>query len=89
MIPTGIVTPVQPSCVKPWMVPNRDPFNRAWSPGTPCNPFVTQRDGTIVHPGVLLNATTNGVIGESFNLFADCKPDNCAGCCNLPERRER
>jgi len=25
--PTGTITPVQPRCVKPWFVPNRDPLN--------------------------------------------------------------
>jgi hypothetical protein len=25
--PTGTITPVQPRCVKPWFIPNRDPMN--------------------------------------------------------------
>ncbi len=71
------VTPVQPTCVKPLMVPNRDPFNAPGCTGAACNPFVTLADGSIVHPGVL-PTTANGVIGETFNLFADCRPGaNC------------
>ena len=71
------VTPVQPTCVKPLMLPNRDPFNAPGCTGAACNPFVTVADGSIVHPGVL-PTTANGVIGETFNLFADCKPGtNC------------
>jgi hypothetical protein len=64
--PTGTVTPVQPRCVKPWVVPNIDPGNYP-------NPFVSVADGAIQHGGISLNgASTNGVIGENFNLFADC-----------------
>ncbi len=61
---------VQPRCVKPWIVPNVDPGN------TP-NAFVTRVDGSIVHPGI---GVGNGVIGETFNLAADCKaaPGACA-----------
>lgn len=74
---TGTVTPVQPSCVKPWMVPNQNPnqpFNcNTVSNPTPCNPFVTTTpgNGSIVNPGIL-PATSTGVIGSTFNLFADC-----------------
>jgi Flp pilus assembly protein TadG len=68
---SGTVTPVQPSCVKPWMVPNRNPFNTTCSGGT-CPQFVLNPgDGSIVNPGFqLLNPSA--VIGETFNLFADC-----------------
>ncbi len=54
--------PVNPRCVKPWMVPNLDPGNG----GT--NPFVDRTAGTIFHSGVY----PNGVIGETFDLSADC-----------------
>jgi hypothetical protein len=62
--------PVQPRCVKPWIVPNSDPGNGS-------NPFVTLADGSIVNPGVFPG---KGVIGETFNLAADCgaAPGPCA-----------
>lgn len=78
--PTGAVTPVQPRCVKPWMVPNQDPWNQTNPPrycnisrreGT-CQPFVSTADGSIQNPGISTATTTGGVIGETFNLFADC-----------------
>jgi Flp pilus assembly protein TadG len=86
----GQMVPVQPRCVKPWIVPNKDPLHPAPSPyctagcspfvGTSSNPFP---NGTIVNGGILTNGSTTGVIGESFNLIADC---NLAGTgnCNPP-----
>ena len=72
--PGGII-PVQPSCVKPWMIPNRDPYNAATtcSTGTnpQCGPFVSLTDGSIQRPGIL-PTNSAGVIGETFDLFADC-----------------
>jgi len=85
--PTGTITPVQPRCVKPWLVPNLDPLYPAQdSHGfycnqldtvthtkTPCNPLVSTTDGSITHPGISLGGTgTNGVIGETFYLSPDC-----------------
>jgi Flp pilus assembly protein TadG len=71
----GGVIPVQPSCVKPWMIPNRDPYNASatCSVGTnpQCGPFVSLADGSIQRPGIL-TATSTGVIGENFTLVADC-----------------
>jgi Flp pilus assembly protein TadG len=68
------VTPVQPTCVKPLMVPNQDPYNPvACNTGTNplCLPFVSPANGAIQHPGMSpVNPT--GVIGETFTLFADC-----------------
>jgi Flp pilus assembly protein TadG len=61
---TGTVIPVQPRCVKPWIVPNLDPVK------TP-RPFLND-DGTIRSPGIRLNGVGNGVVGETFNLIADC-----------------
>ncbi|HVR24547.1 MAG TPA: pilus assembly protein TadG-related protein [Candidatus Polarisedimenticolia bacterium] len=55
--------PVQPRCVKPWMVPNQDP-------GHSTLPFVHVSTGAILKPGV----STTGVIGETFDLFVDCGP---------------
>ena len=59
----GATVPVQPRCVKPWIVPNSDPGNGK-------NPFVNTSDGSIVSPGVL--QLGQGVIGETFNLVARC-----------------
>jgi Flp pilus assembly protein TadG len=67
--PSGIVA-VNPRCVKPWIVPNRDPGNG----GTP---FVSLTDGSIQNPGIQPNGSgSGGVIGESFTLTADCKNGN-------------
>jgi hypothetical protein len=73
--PVGAMTPVQPRCVKPWMVPNQDPKHPVGCPGSgPCNKFVSaDADGSIVNPGISTGGTgTTGVIGENFTLFADC-----------------
>ncbi|MFZ0861661.1 MAG: pilus assembly protein TadG-related protein [Candidatus Sulfotelmatobacter sp.] len=73
--PNGIV-PVNPRCVKPWIVPNRDPKNPGSTcdqGGGPCSKFVNLADGSIVKPGISLNGTnTSGVIGERFWLAPDC-----------------
>ena len=64
----GNVTPVEPRCVKPWIVPNLDP-------GNPPNPIISLANGQIQHPGISTNGLgVAGVIGETFNLFADCGP---------------
>ncbi len=59
---SGMV-PVQPRCVKPWIVPNQDPVHGA-------APFVDRATGAIQNPGT--STGNNGIIGETFNLFADC-----------------
>lgn len=73
---TGVVTPVWPRCVKPWMVPNLDPLNPAGCT-THCSQFVDQlgqNDGHILNPGISVNGgNANGVIGETFWLASDCK----------------
>jgi hypothetical protein len=56
----NIQIPVQPRCVKPWIVPDRDPFGGGR--------FVAISDGDIQKKGVL----GGGVIGERFLLTADC-----------------
>jgi len=67
--PNGIV-PVNPRCVKPWIVPNRDPGNAG-------APFVSLTDGSIQNPGIQPDGSgIGGVIGESFTLTADCKTGN-------------
>jgi hypothetical protein len=76
----GDVVPVQPRCVKPWLVPNFDPLNSTpevtppnycSTAGNPaCNPLVTTANGSIFTPGILANGS--GVIGETFWLMPDC-----------------
>jgi len=72
---TGQVTPVQPSCVKPWMVPNQNPSTATCigGAGGTCPKFVNLVDGSLANPGIL-PANPTGVIGETFTLFADCDP---------------
>jgi Flp pilus assembly protein TadG len=63
--PNGLVTPVQPKCVKPWIVPNLDPGtgSRLIDPST----------GQIAHSGVSTAGDGNaGIVGEWFYLVADC-----------------
>ena len=69
---SGSVVPVQPRCVKPWVVPNQDPGNTG-----AVNTFVSAVDGSITNQGVY--QSDGGVIGETFNLIADCVPGtaNC------------
>jgi len=68
---SGII-PVQPRCVKPWIVPNRDPGNAG-------NPFVDRTNGSIQSAQIRLSGGGAGVIGEEFTLFPDCRrsPNNC------------
>ena len=72
--PAGGVVPVQPRCVKPWIVPNSDP-------GNPGKPFVSPTDGSIQNPGISVNGSAAGVIGEQFVLYPDCYQG--AGVCNF------
>lgn len=80
---SGEIVPVQPRCVKPWVVPNLDPLDPA-KPGctTNCAKFVDTATGAIQRPGISLNGTgANGVIGETFWLVPDCNngnPNRCA-----------
>jgi len=72
--PTGSITPVLPSCVKPFIVPNHDPLNSG-------NSFVSKTDGSITHAGISLNGSgTNGTIGETFWLDLDCQRGNPGSC---------
>jgi len=68
---TGSITPVQPRCVKPWVVPNADPGNNA-------NRLVHRFTGAIWNPGISLNGSTK-VIGENFWLEPDCQSGG-SGC---------
>lgn len=76
------ITPVQPRCVKPWVVPNEDPLHYT-SGGVGictggalgnCAKIVNLADGSIVNQGISLNGTgTGGIIGETFWLSPDCR----------------
>jgi Flp pilus assembly protein TadG len=61
--PSGSVVPVNPHCVKPWIIANSDP-------GNPGNPFVNSTTGSIANPGIRLSGVAPGVIGENFLLTA-------------------
>jgi hypothetical protein len=98
-VASGIV-PVQPRCVKPWVVPNLDPLNPqpVANPNPPpppliycssgiCNPLASLTDGSITNPGISLGGTgATGVIGEKFNLIPDCRMGggNCTTRDNPP-----
>jgi Flp pilus assembly protein TadG len=87
-VASGII-PVQPRCVKPWVVPNFDPLNpqpvankycgEAGQPG--CNPLVDLTTGSIQNPGVSTGGSgANGLIGETFWLVLDCNHNTPAFC---------
>ena len=80
---TGTIVPVQPRCVKPWVVPNLDPRNPAGCT-TGCTGFVDTATGAIKNPGFISLGGTgaNGVIGETFWLIPDCDKGN-PNQCNL------
>jgi Flp pilus assembly protein TadG len=61
---SGMV-PVQPRCVKPLIIPNIDPQHPA------AGGFVSTA-GAINSQGTW--ESSNGVIGETFTMYADCKP---------------
>lgn len=69
---SGLLVPVSPRCVKPWIIPNIDPVLGG--------PFVNPPDGFIAKGGISQLAPGT-VIGEQFTLTADCvagQPD-CIG----------
>lgn len=82
---TNAPIPVQPRCVKPIIIPNVDPGSVPNCTSTDvnnlCKKFINS-DGTIVNPGIRIagsGTNTTGVIGEIFQLNADC---NSSGTCN-------
>ena len=78
--PSGII-PVQPRCVKPWMVPNLDPLNPTTTCTNNCQPFVALADGHIINPGISVSGgNASGVIGERFLLIPDCRRSITANC---------
>jgi hypothetical protein len=86
---TGTIIPVQPRCVKPWVIPNLDPLTPAPSSGGycdqgggACQPLISTTDGSIQNKGISLNgANTTGIIGERFWLAPDCI--HTGGSCSL------
>jgi Flp pilus assembly protein TadG len=89
---TGTIIPVLPRCVKPWVVPNRDPLNPAPKNGNYCNqlngpgqcsPLVNASTGAITNEGISLNGGgANGTVGETLWLIPDCQ-HNVAGTCQF------
>lgn len=81
-LPTGTIIPVQPRCVKPWVVPNQDPLHNT-SGGVGictggatgnCAKIVNLTDGSIVNKGISLSGTgAGGIIGETFWLNPICR----------------
>jgi Flp pilus assembly protein TadG len=92
----GSVIPVQPGCVKPWVVPNRDPLNPPPA-GTlycdqnlapACSTIVSTTNGAITHPGTSLGGTgTSGIVGETFWLTPNCtnNPTKCNVALTIPK----
>ncbi len=81
-VTTGQVTPVQPRCAKPLIVPNSDPGNCNPVNSKTCSKFVNTTDGSVVNPGISLKgSSTNGVIGEQFWLLTNCP--NSTGQCGI------
>ncbi len=67
------VTPVQPRCVKPLMIPNIDPVHpNSACTGTGCFTFVDPTSGAITTAGIYVSPGGGGVIGERFLLQPDC-----------------
>lgn len=82
--PSGII-PVQPRCVKPWIVPNLDPLNATNCTDINCQPFVNLTNGHIINPGISVNGgNATGVIGERFLLVPDCQRHLTANCTPQP-----
>jgi len=90
---TGTIIPVQPRCVKPWIIPNRDPLypakklsgiycDQSGGPGY-CTTLVSTTDGSITRPGM----SPNGLIGERFWFEPDClhTGSSCTTRSNPPE----
>ena len=92
---SGSVTPVQPMCVKPWVVPNQNPLIPATNGPGSCPPTgsgachtLVNPDGSITDAGISLGGTgTNGVIGENFWLASDCRKNggNCVFHTGAPQ----
>jgi len=68
--PGGDAVPVTPRCVKPLIIPNKDPVNG----GT----FLVTGTGAIVNPGIRIGGGGTGTVGESFSLTDNCTGANCS-----------
>ena len=71
---SGSVVPVNPHCVKPWIIANLDPVTG----GT----FVDSTTGSITTQGIRLSGVAPGVIGENFLLTDACSGSDCSGMQN-------
>ena len=80
----GAVVPVQPRCVKPWMVPNYEPWSPAACTTSTCLPFVDNTTGIIRSPGILAD-TPGAIIGETFWLTPDCAPGATCALLSAPQ----
>jgi Flp pilus assembly protein TadG len=83
-MPPSAITPVQPRCVKPWIVPNLDPQNPniTCTNNATCAKFVDLGSGQIVSGGISTGGgDANGVIGETFWISPDCVHNSSP--CNL------
>ena len=87
---SGDIVPVQPRCVKPWVVPNQNPLipapigtkycNMTSGPGA-CHTLVNLTSGVVTDPGIALNGGDGAhVIGETFWLVPDCQNGNPNYC---------
>lgn len=80
---TGTIIPVQPRCVKPWIVPNLDPRKPNTSctgstgPGA-CQALVSPTDGHVMDDGTW----PTGIAGERFLMIPDCR-HSFTGSCTL------
>jgi len=63
----GLTIPVTPHCVKPWLIPNKDPINAG-------STLVNTASGAITTPGIGGTAT----VGGSFTLTDACVGSNCS-----------
>jgi hypothetical protein len=85
---SGNVVPVQPHCVKPWIVPNRDPGNLPGGCTGACPTFVGPLTGptpsSITNGGILVGGAGTGVIGEMFTLAPDCNSNPSMACDGSP-----
>jgi hypothetical protein len=73
---SGSPIPVQPRCVKPWVVPNLDPRH------TSAPTFVTVATSQITSPGMYVT-NPSGVVGERFFLVPDCNAGPTHPTCDL------
>jgi hypothetical protein len=75
---TGTITPVQPRCVKPWIIPNLDPRKPNTSCTNACQALVSPTDGHVMNDGTW----PTGIAGERFLMIPDCR-HNVHGSCSL------